>query len=490
MGAVSTGTPQRAAAPPTERRSGRIARRVAYAAVALVTVALLVTGGLLVNHYVITTWRDVPAATAPADTALKGFVPFAPEPGDAPALPPDALPYSLEWFYLPVNAIVTAEDTYDWATLDRWLNSIAARGHQSVFRLYLDYPGRQTGVPRYLIDAGIDTSRRYTDYGNNNTSFSPDYDDPRIITMLQNLVDALGQRYDADPRIGYITQGLTGFWGENHTYPYDGTASSQNWTPSSQTQNTLYAAWDDAFDTTPTLARYPRPANEPHDIGYHDDSFAYSTLPTADWHFLAQLDAAGATDTWQTAPIGGEIYPQLQPCLYNTHCSPDPLTDTIDQAHPTWLLNQQAFKPGYPGDQRTQALTTQTQLGYTFRIERVGFNRTLGGARTISIVVKNLGVAPLYYAWPAEIALLDPDGMPVVSAQAQTTLSGLLPGDELTVSATLPTEGLEEQEDQDARLDVAVRVRNPVDGGTPVRFANAGQSDGADGWVGLGEMSW
>lgn len=83
----------------------------------------------------------------------------------------------MEWFYLPVNAIVKGEKQYDWTALDAQLNAIAARGHQSVFRLYLDYPGRETGVPQYLIDEGIDTTRRYDDYNNNGISFSPDYDD-------------------------------------------------------------------------------------------------------------------------------------------------------------------------------------------------------------------------------------------------------------------------------------------------------------------------
>ena len=31
-------------------------------------------------------------------------------------------------------------------------------------------------------------------------------------------------RYDGDPRIGFVQLGLLGFWGEWHTYPYDGYA--------------------------------------------------------------------------------------------------------------------------------------------------------------------------------------------------------------------------------------------------------------------------
>ena len=38
------------------------------------------------------------------------------------------------------------------------LNSVAGRGHQTVFRIYLDYPGKTTGIPQYLLDAGLATS--------------------------------------------------------------------------------------------------------------------------------------------------------------------------------------------------------------------------------------------------------------------------------------------------------------------------------------------
>ena len=37
--------------------------------------------------------------------------------------------------------------------------------------------------------------------------------------MLKRFIAAFGKKYDGDPRIGYITAGLLGHWGEWHTYP-------------------------------------------------------------------------------------------------------------------------------------------------------------------------------------------------------------------------------------------------------------------------------
>ena len=172
-----------------------------------------------------TAWKPLAYATAPADNPLKGFLPFA---GDF-----DTFPHSMEWFYLPLRDIMTGPLTFDWKPVEQQLNAIAARGHQSVFRVYLDYPGRPTGIPQYLLDDGLVT-RPYPDFGNNGVSVAPDWNDPRLVTALENFITALGRRYDGDPRIGFLTLGLIGFWGEWHTWPYDGWTQPENWMPSTE----------------------------------------------------------------------------------------------------------------------------------------------------------------------------------------------------------------------------------------------------------------
>jgi hypothetical protein len=87
---------------------------------------------------------------------------------------------------------------FDWSSLETLLNTVASRGHQTVFRVYLDYPGKSTGLPQYLLDAGLAT-HNYTDYGNNGRSVSPDYENPLLRQALTNFIAALGARYDGDP---------------------------------------------------------------------------------------------------------------------------------------------------------------------------------------------------------------------------------------------------------------------------------------------------
>lgn len=119
---------------------------------------------------------------------------WTPEDGSAPGTVANALPYTLEWATFPVNAVVTGRNTYDFKKVDTLHDAIASRGHQGVIRFYLDYPGRTTGMPRYLLDAGTDTIRQYDLHGNNKISFSPNYDEPGVQEMMLRFVATLGEK--------------------------------------------------------------------------------------------------------------------------------------------------------------------------------------------------------------------------------------------------------------------------------------------------------
>src|SRR5512133_628428 len=130
---------------------------------------------------------------APADNPLKGFFPYA---GSY-----TTFPHSMEWGYLPLRSLMTGPTNFDWTALESLLSAIAKRGHQAVFRVYLDYPSKPTGIPQYLLDAGLVT-RTYPDYDNAGLSVSPDYENLLLRQALTNFIAAFGARYDGDPRIG------------------------------------------------------------------------------------------------------------------------------------------------------------------------------------------------------------------------------------------------------------------------------------------------
>ena len=414
-------------------------------------------------------------APAPADNPLKGFMPY------------DGVydfPHSLEWFYLPLKDLQSDFDKFNWQPLDAKLNAISGRGHQAVFRVYLDYPNTSYGVPEFLREVN---KRAYDSYGNGKTpqttSFSPDYENPQLRRALQSFIAALGKRYDGDARVGFITVGLLGFWGEWHTYPHQN--EQENWMASAAVQNEVLDAFAKGFHKTKLLLREPKPDIDVQKraLGFHDDSFAYQTLAPDDWHFWPKIQAAKLTEIWKTQPIGGEVRPEVQDCIWNEtneNCVPtgQEFDRCVNTTHASWMLNQGVFKE-LSDAQKTRALAGARSLGYEFWVRSANVAARKNQVQ-LEIAIVNRGVAPFYYDWPLEIALLDKNKTIVQRFTTDWKLSSVLPDAPQTWKFVAPI--------QAPRGDyrVLMRVVNPLSNGKALRFANQSQDADVDGWLSLG----
>jgi hypothetical protein len=415
-------------------------------------------------------------APAPADNPLKGFVPY------------DGLntnfPHSLEFFYLPLGAVQTGYTDFDWAPLERKLGAIAQRGHQAVLRFYLDYPNLPSGLPSFLTGIPV---REYNDHGNGTRarSVSPDYENPDLRRAMTNFVAAFGARYDSDPRVGFITAGLLGFWGEWHTYPHNGFQRPANWFASFQVQREVLDAYAAAFRITPVLLREPKPGVSitTRRLGYHDDSFAFSTLGPEAWHFWPVVKSYGLANIWRTQPIGGEIRPELWDCLWSEpSCAPagQEFLRCVETTHASWLLDSGTFK-GIAGANRERALAGARRLGYELFVSSVEFAAEGGGKLHVSVAITNTGVAPFYYRWPIRLAVLDAGGG-LRQFTNDWDLTAVQPGAAATRFAAdlidIPS----------GRLAVLMAALNPLPNGHPIRFANQTQDLHHPGWLTLGEV--
>jgi hypothetical protein len=429
-------------------------------------------------------WHGLAPAAAPATNPLKGFIPYA---GSY-----STFPYSMEWFYLPLNAVLVGPGRFDWSALDSQLTAIAGRGHQAAFRFYLDYPGKPTGVPAYLLRGGLVT-HAYTDYGNNGASVSPDYDDPRLDAALDTFVSALGRRYDGDPRIGFIQLGLLGFWGEWHTYPHDGTTLPENWFASPAEALRIERDYDAAFDKTKLEVRYPGADNAALHLGYHDDSFAVETLPGVGWHFLDKMQQASTGDKWRSESVGGELRPEIQGCVFDATAdcpviedgADNDFPDSVAQTHASWLINQYAFDPGYADANRARALAGSASLGYQLQVTQVDTPTVVHGrSLRVGVWIRNTGVAPFYYDWPLQVAAVDRHGRIAKTWTTPWSLTSVEPGTTRQFTATLTGSGLRPGE-----YTLVLRAANPLANGVPLRFADAAQDATLPGWLTIGRTS-
>ena len=424
-------------------------------------------------------------APGPVANPLKGLVPYASDTNVN-------FPHSMEFNYVGFADLMQGYDEFDWQPLENLLDEIAGRGHQAVFRIYLEYPGKTNIIPKFLIEDGLKVHQ----YLNTNTqSFpppkveTPDYEDQNLRRALQSIIEAFGKKYDGDARIGFITAGLLGTWGEWHTYPKEELFASQT------VQAEVMVAYAAAFKTTPVLLRYPagedtwgKASNADRPFGYHDDSFAWATLDTGrkddDWFYMAALKQAGsaAMEKWKTHPIGGEIRPEAWGKVFDADPGDTNIQDfrqCVDQTHASWLMDTGMFE-NKPGKERRQRAETEVRrMGYEFHVPVISVSSEQDTLK-IRLELENRGVAPFYYDWNAEFGLIAA-GKVVRTMPSTGKLTGLLRGeksrewiDTINVSEVPAGEYL-----------LAVRVPNPLPNGLPLRFANATQDRDVEGWLSL-----
>ena len=399
-----------------------------------------------------------------ADNPLKGFVPYQGRYAGKDGAP--LFPHSLEFQYIKAADLMSGPETFTFAKgLEPILQDVASRGRRLVLRVYLDYPEtRGTGVPRYLLDAGL-TMRPYKEFGGGR---SPDYEDERLVAALEALIAALGERYDGDPRLGVVQLGLLGHWGEWHTYPHE------DWFASEAVRRRVLAAYTKAFRKTPLVARYPDAVTLDYPVGLHDDSFAFATLPTHDpdddWFFLTRLKAAGGGEIWKTRSIGGEVRPEVQRALFHPDRRAEGMQDyaaCVERAHASWLINQYVFNRKVPDEVRAAAVAGAKALGYRFAATAARVERN-GDDVTVRLTFANRGVAPFPHDWPVRVGLFAADGTELAGTAADWDFNTLLPGNPVTRTATftIPA-GFDPKSGT-----VGVTIPDPLPAVPPLRFAN------------------
>lgn len=455
-------------------------RRIRHGVIAATLTSLhLLKGEEARDPFWVTLSHD-PHVAGIEENPLKGMFPYA-------SGTDHSFPHSMEWFYLPLSELQKGPEEFDWEPIENNLKKIAGRGHHSVFRVYLDYPGKPIGTPQFLIDAGV-AMRQYSEMGNSaGASKSPDWNDERLVTALENFIAHFGRKYDGDPRIGFITAGLYGFWGEWHNHPHD-----PAWAMTEANRDRLLTAYTKAFPKTRILLRDPMGTKDEKlkaAVGYHDDSFAYETL-RPEWAFLPKLRENGLAENWKTKPVGGEIRPELQGILFDewpepgataTKAGAENLSRCIADTHSSWMLNHGIFDSELTESQRANARKAHRALGYEFQVTASRIKQEPEGKLGVEVRIKNTGVAPFYYDWAFEFAVNDPatGAMKVLGRAENWKLPEILPdGMEharaVTLNGPIPN---------GHRL--LMRIVNPLPNGKPLRFASEGQDDDQSGWVTL-----
>jgi hypothetical protein len=397
--------------------------------------------------------RPAPAE-GPLSNPLKGWAAYSHEWSTY------ALPARMTYQYVSWRELEPERGVYRFAEWERenW-DSPNARGKHVVFRLYLDYPNLPVGVPQWVIDRGV--AMRPYDIPEIGKGLAPDYDDPRLLNPLLDFIAALGERYNRNPRVAFVALGTLGFWGEWHTWPRTELFASE------ATQRAVVRAYRQAFPHKILLARYPYPATSEPWLGYHDDMFPedtdYYEGQGYEWYFLPGLRRAGRENNWKVAAIGAEMVPMQGKKYLSTEWAKT--RTMLERMHLTWVG---PYCPILETDLSPQELDNARwmvrRMGYQYRLTEVSWRIR---ERTLNLQVRgvNEGVAPFYYPWAVEIALLREDDSTAQIHRVDVDITRWLPGD-FRFSTQMPLQVT------GGRYRLALGIRDPWRNAPDIQFAN------------------
>lgn len=420
------------------------------------------------NFYSLTVAQDVVVRPqfkpGPLDNPLKGWCPYT-------NAGPIYQPYSMVFQYISWRELETKQGEYQFEKWERSWDSKLGKNKHIVFRVFIDYPSQRSGLPDWLRQAGVQESD-YDDYGGGK---SPQYNDEKMLAAMERLIAALGKRYNTNPRVAFIQLGLLGFWGEWHTYPQPKLYA----TPA--TEQRVIEAYRKAFPDKKLMVRYARDfAGQQEWLGFHDDMFPEDTDNGQDWSFLAGIRREGRSENWKRAVVGGEMVPGKAGQWLGVNY--EKTLEMVERSHFTWVgpycpalesRNSANFS------QRSEELVRK--MGYEFQITEVTHAQSIVRSEPLSLGFKgkNIGVAPFYYPWVVEWALLDMSGRVVALQPTKWDIRLWLPG--------------EFQEQTQLRFDVpagkyrlALGIRDPWTNQPVIGLAN--DLTAVDGWQVLSEL--
>ncbi len=408
----------------------------------------------------------LPAGPGPLDNPLKGWCPYT-------TAGPVNQPYSMVYQYVSWKDLEPTEGHY---AFDEWekksWETPLAKGKHIVFRVFIDYPHQPSGLPGWLVSKGVKQTP-YSDYGG---GMAPDYDDPRMLRAMERLIAALGSRYDGNPRIAFIEMGLLGYWGEWHTYPRSELFASL------ATQQRVLEAAHEAFPHKIIMTRYPSNyAGRQPWIGFFDDMLPEDTDGPEDWKFLPGMRRSGRAENWKRAALGGEMVPHAAHKWLGTDY--DHTLKMVEKAHFTW------FGPYCPALERSQSpdfikasQSLVRRMGYEFQLADIRHADTIRQGDPLDVIVsgENIGVAPFYYPWPVELALIDAQGKFTENYQADVDIRKWLPGHFQFHIAPIAKAA-------PGQYKLALGIRDPWIGNPSISFAN--NLPRQDGWTILSKVT-
>lgn len=303
-----------------------------------------------------------------------------------------------------------------------------------ILRVVMDVPGRtpHKDIPEWLYKA-IDGDGVWYNVPELGQGFSPAYTNETLLIRHRQLLQAMGARYNRDPRVAFLALGSLGHWGEWHTH--SGKDVSIPFPPLAVSDRYVQH-YVEHFPDKKLMMRRPHPVAELHGMGLYNDMFG-STRATGEFinwfengyrSTLAGAELPGMPDFWKFGPSGGEFGNAGIDGEYFGRRFDEVIAMTR-RSHLSWVGPSTGIER-LPANQQHQLRTFLNTMGYRYvlRSAAVPEAAAAGSNAKVTLALDNVGAAPFYYDWKLELSLLDDEGHVLLSHEANADIRQLLPG--------------------------------------------------------------
>jgi len=269
-----------------------------------------------------------------------------------------------------------------------------------------------------------------------NGRYITDFNDYGYIAQAREAIQALADEYDDDPRIYAVQMGLIGYWGEWHAW--GSSFGGDGYDISDATKVAILNAYKENFGNAMIMARYPwrEPARSAAGIGFHNDFFVVDNGHSEEFD-----EAVTAGGHWTESPIGGEVPPRgaseataERAALFSGNTG-----ELILEAGHYSTMKAGSYRVEEGQNNYEGYMRLHKKMGYNYQIDVARFSDTANRAQpfTIDVIGTNIGVAPMYFDWDVQFALLDGNDIPIVTKETAVDLTSILPGALFTFSSDM-----------------------------------------------------
>ena len=341
---------------------------------------------------------------------------------------------SVGFQYIPWSNFEPINNTYDFEAVEEIISRPGTIGRHVVLRLYCDWFGlnAESDGPRWLYEEeGVARLQ------NNNGKYITDFNNENYIKEAIEAIEALANHYDNDPRVYAFQIGVLGYWGEWHTFGFD------DFSISNDSFNQILNSYKNSLNRVKIMGRYPwrDPLESTGGIGFHNDFFGPD--PHSD-----EFDDVISSDTkWLDGPIGGEMPPEWGSEEFTEMFATPRGINMIETGHYATMSPDDApCDVDLNGANCEGFMNMHRRMGYNFQIDKAIFPELLTTTDNFSVqlIGENIGVAPMYYDWEVQFALINENEEPISIFKTDDDLTMIKDNDSFDFSISSAIDDIEE----------------------------------------------